>query len=100
MERLRTRKTAHPKGSDTRSLLSCLSKNFDSKGLLIVKAMLGKTLQEKQEDRALTTGRAETGSNRRDGGGVYLRDVIISQKVRARPERGRKLVGETKNQKD
>ena len=70
MERLRTRRTAHPKGSDTRSLLSYPPKNFDSKVLLIVKAMLRKTLQEKQEDRALATGR------------------------------GRKLVGEAKNQKD
>ena len=61
MERLKTRKTAHPKGSDTRSLLSYLPKNFNSKGLLIVKAMLGKTLQEKQEDRALATGQAEEG---------------------------------------
>ena len=39
-------------------------------GLLIIKAMLGTTLQGKQEDRALETGR------------------------------GRKLVGEAKNQKD
>ena len=71
MERLKTRKTAHPKGSNTRSLLSYLPKNFDSKGLLIVKAMLGKTSQEKQEDRALATGQAETRSNRRDGGGIF-----------------------------
>ena len=71
MERLKTRKTAHPKGSDTRSLLSYLSKNFDSKGLLIVKAMPGKTLQEKQEDRALATGQAETRSNGRDGGDIF-----------------------------
>ena len=72
MERLKTRRTAHPKGSDTRSLLSYLSKQkFDSKGLLIVKAMLGKTLQEKQGDRALATGQAETRSNRRDGGVVF-----------------------------
>ena len=69
MERLKTRKTAHPKGSDTRSLLLLpLKKYFDSKGLLIVKAMLGRTLQETQEDRALATGQAETRSNRRDGG--------------------------------
>ena len=46
-------------------------KNFDSKGLLIVKAMLGKTLHEKQEDRAIATGQAETGSNRRDGGDIF-----------------------------
>ena len=61
MERLKTQGTAHPKGSDTRSLLSYLPKNFDSKGLLIVKAMLGKTLQERQEDRALAAGQAEEG---------------------------------------
>ena len=61
MERLKTQGIAHPKGSDTRSLLSYLPKNFDSKGLLIVKAMLGKTLQEKQENRALATGQAEEG---------------------------------------
>ena len=51
---------------------SYLSKNFDSKGLLIVKAMLGKTLQEKQEDRALATGQVETRPNRRDGGGYIM----------------------------
>ena len=73
MERLKTRRTAHPRGSDTRSLLSYLSKTFDSNGLHIVKAMLGRTLQEKQEDRALATGQAETRPNRRDGGGyVYV----------------------------
>ena len=77
MERLKTRRTAHPKGSDTRSLLSYLSKTFDSKGLHIVKAMLGRTLQEKQEDRALATGQAETRPNRRDGGDI-LCDVIVS----------------------
>ena len=71
MERLKTRRTAHPKGSDTRSLLSYLSKTFDSKGLHIVKAMLGRTLQEKQEDRALATGQAETRPNRREQGGGY-----------------------------
>ena len=70
MERLKTRRIAHRKGSDTRSLLSYLSKNFDPEGLLIVKAMLGKTLQGEQEARALATGR------------------------------GRELVGEAKNQKD
>ena len=31
-------------------------KKLDSKGLLIVKAMLDKTLQERQEDRALAAG--------------------------------------------
>ena len=72
MERLKTRKTAHPRGSDTRSLLSYLSKNFDSKGLLIVKALLGKSLQKKQEDRALATGQAETRPNRRDRGGYIM----------------------------
>ena len=73
MERLRTRKTAHPKGSDTRSLLLLPpKKNFDSRGLLIVKAMLGKALQEKQEDRALATGQAETRPYRRDGGGYIM----------------------------
>ena len=77
MERLNTRRTAHPRGSDTRSLLSYLSKTFDSKGLHIVKAMLGRTLQEKQEDRALATGQAETRPNRRDGGDI-LCDVIVS----------------------
>ena len=60
MERLKTGKTAHPKGSDARSLLSYLPKNFNSKGLFFVKAMLAKTLQEKQENRALATGQAET----------------------------------------
>ena len=77
MKRLKTRRTAHPRGSDTRSLLSYLSKTFDSKGLLIVEAMPGKALQEKQEDRALATGQAETGLCRRDGGGL-LCNVIIS----------------------
>ena len=43
--RLRTRKTAHLKGPDTRSLLSDLPKNFDSKGLNIIEVILGKTLQ-------------------------------------------------------
>ena len=51
---------------------SYLSKNFDSKGLLIVKAMLGKALQGKQEDRALAIGQVEAESNRRDGGGVFM----------------------------
>ena len=37
----------------------------------MVKAMLGKTLQEKQEDRALATGQAETEPSRRDGRGGY-----------------------------
>ena len=46
MERLRARRIARPKGSDTRSLLSDLPKNFDSKGLNIIKAILGRTLQE------------------------------------------------------
>ena len=77
MERLKTRRTAHPRGSDTRSLLSYLSKTFDSKGLHIVRAMLGRTLQEKQEDRALATGQAETRPNRRDGGDI-LCVVIVS----------------------
>ena len=41
-------------GSDTRSLVSYLPKrNFDSEGLFIFKATLGKTLQGRQEDRAL-----------------------------------------------
>ena len=75
--RLRTRRTAHPKGSDTRSLLSYLSRNFDSKGLFIVRAMLGRALQEKQEDRALATGQAKTRPNRRDGGDI-LCDVMVS----------------------
>ena len=61
MERLSARRAAHPKGSDSRSLLSDLPKNFDSKGLLIVKSMLGKALQEMQEDRALAIGQAEEG---------------------------------------
>ena len=69
MERLKTRRTAHPRGSDTRSLLSYLSKTFDSNGLHIVKAVLGRTLQEKQEDRALATGQAETRPSRREQGG-------------------------------
>ena len=45
--------------SDTRSLLSYLPKNFDSKGLFMVKAMLGKTRQGKKEVRALATSKAE-----------------------------------------
>ena len=71
MERLKTRRTAHPRGSDTRTLLSYLSKTVDSKGLHIVKAVLGKTLQEKQEDRALATSQVDTRSNRRDGGVMF-----------------------------
>ena len=43
----------------------------------MVKAMLGRTLQEKQEDRALATGQAETRPNRKDGGDI-LCDVIVS----------------------
>ena len=39
--------------SDTRSLLSYLPKNFDSKGLLSLKATLSKTWQGKKEVRAL-----------------------------------------------
>ena len=70
MKRPKTRRTAHPKGSDTRSLLSYLSKTFGSKGLRNVKAVLGRTLQEKQEDRALATGQAETRQDGRDRG-VY-----------------------------
>ena len=77
MKRLKTRRTSHPRGSDTRSLLPYLTKTFDSKGLHIVKAVLGRTVQEKQEDRALATGQAETRPNRRDGGDI-LCDVIIS----------------------
>ena len=69
MERLKTRRTAHPGGSDTSSLLSYLSKTFGSKDLHIVKAVLGRTLQEKQEDRALATGQAETRPSRREQGG-------------------------------
>ena len=49
----------------------------------MVKAMLGRTLQEKQEDRALATGQAETRPNRREQGGGILCDVIISWKVKA-----------------
>ena len=71
MERLKTRRTAHPRGSDTRTLLSYLSKTVDSKGLHIVKAVIGKTLQEKREDRALATGQAETRPHRREQGGGY-----------------------------
>ena len=78
MERLRTRKTAHPNGSDARSLLLLPPKNTSTpRAYIMVKAMLGRTVQEKQEDRALATGQAETRPNRRDGGDI-LCDVIVS----------------------
>ena len=44
--KLRTRKTAHLKGSDARSLISDLPKYFRLQRLKTVKAILGKTLQE------------------------------------------------------
>ena len=93
MGRLKTRRTAHPKGSDTRSLLSYLSKTFDSKGLHIVEAVLGKTLQGQQEDRALE--------------GLLIIRATLGETLQGKQEdralatgRGRKLVGEAKNQKD
>ena len=56
-------------------------------------------MREKQEDRALATGQAGAGPGRRVGRG--RRCVIIkSKKVKIRHERGRRLVGEAKNQKD
>ena len=78
---LRTRRIVHPKGSDTRSLLPYLSKTFDSNGLHIVKAMLGRTLQEKQEDRALATGQAETIQGGRDKG-VYCVTSYLARRLR------------------
>ena len=42
----------------------------------MVKAMLGRTVQEKQEDRALATGQAETRPNRRDGGVCYVTSYL------------------------
>ena len=39
---------------------SYLSEKLRLRGLFIIKATLGKTLQGKQEDRALAAGQAET----------------------------------------
>ena len=77
MERLRTRKTAHPKGSDARSLLILPLKKLRPRACIMVKAMLGRTFAGEARGQGLATGQAETRPNRRDGGGI-LCDVIIS----------------------
>ena len=71
MKRLKTRRTAHPRGSDTRKLVAYRARTVGCNGLPTVNAMLGRTLQEKQENRALATGQVETRSNRRDGGVMF-----------------------------
>ena len=96
MGRLKTRRTAHPKSFDTRSLLVLLlprRKNSASKGLFIIKAMLGKTLQGQQEDMALEC--------------LLIMKATLGKTLQGKQEdralatgRGRKLVGEAKNQKD
>ena len=57
--RLKTRRTAHPNSSDSRSLLSYLPKTSTPRAYFMVKAMLGKTQQGKKEVRATSQAKQE-----------------------------------------
>ena len=74
MGRLRNRRTAHPKCSDSRSLLSYLPKKRTStpRAYFIVKAMIGKTQQGKKEVRALASGEAEQDQTGGTGGYIHV----------------------------